>query len=301
MRAPFPYFGSKRRVSAEIWRRLGSVECYVEPFAGSLAALLARPGWSRDVSWRETVNDLDGLLTNAWRSIKLRPEQVAQACNWPINDLDLHARHRWLGERAEGVEQLLADPEWCDPKAAGWWLWGAGIWVSTQWGRGEWACHPQIPGWCQGRGVHSARIREDLMGVMERLSERLRCVRIVCRDWERVLRPTVLNAGRTGTTGVLLDPPYDRSTGRHPRLYRREFHDTSAVRAWALERSDQSRLRIALCGLEGEHDELIEHGWTLHRWRSSKGSSSTHDEAIWFSPSCASARQRSLWAVGEVA
>lgn len=41
--APFPYFGGKRQVAAEVWARFGEVTNYVEPFAGSLAVLLARP------------------------------------------------------------------------------------------------------------------------------------------------------------------------------------------------------------------------------------------------------------------
>ena len=34
--APFPWFGGKRKVAPEVWRRLGDVALYVEPFAGSL-------------------------------------------------------------------------------------------------------------------------------------------------------------------------------------------------------------------------------------------------------------------------
>jgi len=41
----------------------------VEPFAGSAAVLLARPPYrGRRV---ETLNDADGWLVNAWRSIQL--------------------------------------------------------------------------------------------------------------------------------------------------------------------------------------------------------------------------------------
>lgn len=66
--APFPYFGGKSRAAPLIWERLGNTPNYVEPFAGSLAVLLARP----HAPGTETVNDLDGLLSNAWRAN--RPE-----------------------------------------------------------------------------------------------------------------------------------------------------------------------------------------------------------------------------------
>ena len=42
--APFPYFGGKSRVSALVWDIFGDVPNYVEPFAGSAAVLLGRPG-----------------------------------------------------------------------------------------------------------------------------------------------------------------------------------------------------------------------------------------------------------------
>jgi len=55
LRAPFPWFGGKSRAAARVWAALGDVPNYVEPFAGSLAVLLARPHEPRV----ETVNDLD--------------------------------------------------------------------------------------------------------------------------------------------------------------------------------------------------------------------------------------------------
>ncbi|KKM69533.1 hypothetical protein LCGC14_1449830, partial [marine sediment metagenome] len=43
LKAPFPWFGGKRRVADKVWERFGDVPNYVEPFAGSLAVLLERP------------------------------------------------------------------------------------------------------------------------------------------------------------------------------------------------------------------------------------------------------------------
>lgn len=44
LRAPFPWYGGKRRVADDVWQYLGT-DCgrYVEPFAGSLGVLLGRP------------------------------------------------------------------------------------------------------------------------------------------------------------------------------------------------------------------------------------------------------------------
>ena len=61
MQAPFPYFGGKRTIAAEVWARFGDVRNYVEPFFGSGAVLLNRP---QPFAGPETVNDKDGLVAN---------------------------------------------------------------------------------------------------------------------------------------------------------------------------------------------------------------------------------------------
>ena len=58
MKAPFPYFGGKARVSALVWQHLGEVDVYVEPFYGSGAVHLSCPYGARP---KEVVNDIDGL------------------------------------------------------------------------------------------------------------------------------------------------------------------------------------------------------------------------------------------------
>jgi DNA adenine methylase len=38
--APFPYFGGKSGACETVWKAFGTVDNYVEPFAGSAAMLL---------------------------------------------------------------------------------------------------------------------------------------------------------------------------------------------------------------------------------------------------------------------
>ena len=71
MKAPFTWFGGKRRVADVVWDALCDVDNYVEPFAGSLAVLLERPTWHRGQA--ETVNDLDRFLANFWRALAASP------------------------------------------------------------------------------------------------------------------------------------------------------------------------------------------------------------------------------------
>ena len=137
MKAPFPWFGGKRRVAGHVWAALGDVDNYIEPFAGSLAVLLERPV---DHLMRcETVNDADSYIANFWRALQRAPEDVARECDWPVNETDLLARHLWLvNEGRTRIAGLEADPEAFDAKVAGWWVWGIASWIGS--------------GWCSGRG-----------------------------------------------------------------------------------------------------------------------------------------------------
>lgn len=140
LKAPFPWFGGKRRVADIVWERFGNVPNYVEPFFGSGAVMLARPpGWPPR---NETVNDIDCMVANFWRSIEEDPEEVAYWADWPVNEADLHARHRWLHEQMVGgfIDKMHADVAHWDPQIAGWWVWGISAWIGDGWCRP----HPSI-------------------------------------------------------------------------------------------------------------------------------------------------------------
>jgi hypothetical protein len=313
LKAPFPWFGGKSRVADVVWRAFGDVPNYVEPFAGSLAVLLARPGGPAKV---ETVNDLDCYLANFWRALAHDPEGVAAACDWPVNEADLSARHQWLVDQAGFRERMKTEPDFYDVKIAGWWVWGLCAWIGSGWcsekkfrdgdaglgvnrklphlgdaGRGVNRKLPHLGD--AGRGVnrklpHLGDGGADLFGYLSSLSDRLRRVRVACGDWRRVLGDSV--TWRHGTTAILLDPPYtdgaiDYSTGS--RI-------SADVSSWAREHGDDKRLRIALCGYEGEHDLP---GWTCHAWKAAGGmggqrrkdgtvNQNSHRERVWFSPHC---------------
>jgi len=141
-KTPWPWFGGKSDAAPAVWAALGDVDHYVEPFAGSLAVLLRRPHECNRTYHSETVNDLDGLLVNAWRSMQHSPDAMAEAASWPVSEADMHARHlaivKWKADR--NLELLMADPAWHDPVMAGWWAWGQSCWIGSGWcdGTGGW-------------------------------------------------------------------------------------------------------------------------------------------------------------------
>ncbi len=141
-KCPFPWFGGKQHAAPRIWEALGDCAHFVEPFMGSLAVLLRRPHKVNRPYYSETVNDIDGLLVNAWRAIQLRPDETAEHASWPVAEADLHARHLWLmrWKADRELEHLMGDPGWCDTQAAGYWLWGQSSWIGSGWcfGDGPW-------------------------------------------------------------------------------------------------------------------------------------------------------------------
>ena len=303
LEAPFPWFGGKRKVAAEVWGRFGDVRNYVEPFFGSGAVLLGRPEpWSGN----ETINDLDGFVANFWRAMKCEPESVAEWANNPVNENDLHARHSWLVAARDGLQASIeGDPEFFDAKIAGWWVWGICCWIGSGFcsGRGPWIVNEArqlvhlgdgqgvnrqlvhlgngrgvnrklVHLGDNGRGVNRKRVhlgdngQNRLVAWFAAISKRLARVRVCSGDWSRVCGPSV--TFKHGLTGVFLDPPYADTAERDFGLYRKDSlsvaHD---VRKWAAENGDNPAMRIALCGYDGEHD--MPASWDVHTWKCAAG------------------------------
>ena len=306
LEAPFPYFGKKSIIAAEVWQRFGDVPNYVEPFFGSGAVLLRRPEWH--TGHIETVNDKDGLVSNFWRAIQKDPEKTAHYADWPVIENDLHARHIWLVGQKDSLQALLeGDPDYYDAKIAGWWAWGMSCWIGSGFcsRNGPWVVdeNRQLVHLGRGQGVTRKLIHlndggigvnrptTDIYDWFYALAERLKRVRISCGDWTRICGPSP--TFQLGLTGVFLDPPY--SVGeREPNLYSEDAEGVAAeVRQYCLENGENPLLRIALCGYEGEH--AMPDTWQVFHWRTpggygsqgnGKGRANKDRETIWFSPSC---------------
>lgn len=303
LRAPFPWPGGKTSVAADVWARFGDVPNYVEPFFGSGAVLLKRPPPARPGRRIETVNDMDGLLVNFWRAMQADPQTVAHFADWPVSELDLHARHRRLVKsKADLAARLVADESYFDAETAGVWVWGLSCWIGTDFCADRQAKPRRmiprgVDGWCYGAlprltghggGVN---VLNNPPGVFASLSERLRRVRIVCGDWRRVLTPAVTRYN--GETAIFLDPPYG---GVRDTVYSHDARGIAAdVSEWAQEHGRV--YRIAVCGLADEHANLTAYGWQEMTWRANGGyanqnraaKSGGRTETIWFSPRCLNA------------
>ena len=315
MKSPYPWFGGKSKIMGDVWSRLGDTPNFVDPFLGSNAPLLSRPGWDcLKAGWAdgrnriETVNDKDKFVANFWRALNDDPERVAHFADWPVNEADLHARHRWLVENQSFVERMSSDPHYYDPQVAGWWVWGLCQWIGPNWcktlkkqrpnlgnaGVGVHRASQQMPNLCHsGMGVHRASF-DSIYEYFQILSARLRRVRVCCGDWLRVLGPTPTE--HSGLTAIILDPPYSAEAERHNDIYPEEDLEVAhPVREWAIANGDNPKLRIALFGYEAEHAHLMPGDWEMLAWKTRGGLASRSNgqgvknklkERVWFSPHC---------------
>jgi DNA adenine methylase len=313
--SPFPYFGGKRTVAADVWMRLGSPSQYIEPFCGSASVLLACP----KPAALEVICDGSGFIANFWRAVKHQPDVVAQWADYPVSHIDLGARHVWLMAQRERLGSELHDPDWPgDAKVAGWWLWGQCCWIGSGWcdwfgkiphasdaGMGVQAIG-QIPhAGNAGMGVqaigkiphagNAGRGGSDVLltscgrtawAWLHRLANRLERVRVVHGDWSRCLN----NHFGGDDTAVFLDPPYRA----YEALYGNAGAVADAVETWARE---NQHLRVALCGHRGDY-ELD--GWDAVEWSRGRltysGGQTTDSECVWYSPACLNLTQERLFA-----
>lgn len=77
--SPIKWVGGKSRLRKRIVTLLPPHTCYVEPFAGAAWVLFAKPPSSVEV-----LNDLDQELTNFFRVVKQKPEELIAAFEWEL-------------------------------------------------------------------------------------------------------------------------------------------------------------------------------------------------------------------------
>lgn len=295
LKAPFPYPGGKSQIAAKVWELLGNPDHYLEPFAGSLAVLLARPHYRPGVRLHETVNDYSARIAHLWRAIKLRPAEVAEACVWPAHEIDYHARHAAILRDLPALKtRLLEDPDWCDPRIAGWEVWGLSLQIGQDWMKGT-----KLGGRWNAQGGLALG---DAALCVAQVSSRLANTRTLYGDWRRCVASESSLMGlakivNPPTVGVFLDPPYTpaQNRGGATIYHDNEAHIASDVRAWCAEWGTRGWLRIVLAGHAHEHDDLLSLDWRRVDWTAGgangggwarTGSGIDRQEALWASPAC---------------
>lgn len=264
MKPPFTYFGGKTAIAERIAALLPPHEHYVEPFAGSLAVLLAkRP------SPMETVNDLDGNLMTFWRVLRDRPGDLERACSLTPHSRAEHEAAFGLDgddlERARKVWVLLSQGRGghLPPKRSGW-------------------RHYQDP-----RGSHSTSMPDYLgtyVGRIAAAAERLKGVSLECRPAAELIE----RYGRHADCLIYADPPYLASLRslNHGRCrgpdYAHELRTDDEHRELAAS-LNAARATVVLSGYESPLYAGLFEGWHRAEVAASagNGTDSARTEVLW--------------------
>lgn len=179
VKPPFAYYGGKTTLAPKIASLLPPHEHYVEPFAGSLAVLLAKKP-----SRAETVNDLDGDLMTFWRVLRDRPDELERACA-----LTPHSRAELALAKDLDVEDGLERAR--------------RVFVRLTQSR---ANSMKQTGWRYGRTINKVMATHtvDLVRHVAPAAWRLRNVSLENRDALDVMR----DYGAEPTVCLYVDPPY---------------------------------------------------------------------------------------------
>ena len=229
VKPPFAYYGGKTTLAPTIASLLPAHEHYVEPFAGSLAVLLAKKP-----SRAETVNDLDGDLVTFWRVLRDRPEELERACA-----MTPHAR----------VELAIAADLDVDDDLER----ARRVFVRLTQSR---ANSMKQTGWRYGKTINKvmATHTEALVRHVAPAATRLRNVSLESRDALDVIR----DYGSEPTVCLYVDPPYLGST--RASNYRVEMLDDDAHRTFA-DALNGCKASVVLSGYDSPLYEELFDGW----------------------------------------
>lgn len=258
LRPPFAYYGGKIRLARRIVALLPDHRVYVEPFAGSLAVLLAKPP-----AIHEVVNDRDGHLVNFWRQLREAPDELARRC-WATP----YARAEYDAALACDLAAVEDDLE----RARLWW-----IRVTQSHSRGT-----ATSGWSTGRTRSASRATETRRGAerIPAVARRLRRVTIECRDALETIA-----AYDDPETVIYADPPYPDQV-RNSTGYACEMGSTEAHRRLA-EQLHACTGTVLISSYPCPLYEELYGDWARVQWATSRSTggraraSTTAVETVW--------------------
>jgi DNA adenine methylase len=231
---PFAYYGGKTTLAGRIAALLPEHRHYVEPFAGSLAVLLAKPP-----AIHETVNDLDQRIMTFWRVLRDRTDDLVRVCY-----LTPHAR----AEHQAAYEQTDDELETARR-----------VWVLLSQGRGH---VMTATGWRHynepGSPMSMPRQIDRYVQRMGPVVERIRRVSLECRDALDVIE----RYGRHAGVCIYADPPYLGST-RSSTGYGVEMPSEADHERLAGVLQD-CRAAVVLSGYHSPLYDALYAGWHVH-------------------------------------
>lgn len=263
LKPPIVYLGSKTAIAPKIVELLPKHRHYVEPFAGSLAVLLAKPP-----SQAETVNDLDGDLMCFWRVLRDQPEALERACL-----LTPHSRTEYYASIGDLAD--LPDLERARR-----------VWVRIAQGSSRTLKH----GGMWARYVTYRNNDKPLAAQLRSLAAHIHPAAERLADVSLDSRPAlamVTKYGRAKENLLYLDPPYVETT-RAPGRYR---HEMASVEEHTelLEAALACKSAVAISGYPSDLYDTALAGWHRYEIASRSGGRGTPlrpaTEVLWINRS----------------
>ena len=204
-------------------------QTYIEPFAGMLGILLARPK-----AHCEIVNDLDGRVVNWWRAVRDEPEELAR----------LVALTPYSRDEFNAAWNRLKDcPDATGVRAALDFTIAVSQNVTSSPARGQWVAR-------HSKDVNFYTLRSRISALGERVSE----VQLENRPAEKVLA----RSAREQKAVIYCDPPYRNAADPSDTYKEFEYDRTAITDALLAQRGS-----VAISGYGDEWDHL---GWRRHEW-----------------------------------
>lgn len=237
MKSPVSYFGSKLSIAGQITALLPPHEHYVEPFAGSLAVLLAKAP-----SRIETVNDLNGDLMTFWRVLRDRPADLERVCALtPHSRAELAAAYEPADDELEAARR---------------------VWVVLTQGRGG-HLGRRGGGWRhyadpRGSSQSFPDYLDAYLGRLAPAAHRLRGVTLECRPALEI----IARYGQHPGVLVYADPPYLRGvrTWTNQAGYVHEMHAEADHRELAAA-LHEAQAAVVLSGYDSPLYSELYDGW----------------------------------------
>lgn len=239
MSAIIKYHGGKAYLARRIIDLFPPHDHYVEPFAGGLSVLLAKPRRGAEV-----VNDLDGLVSNFWQVLRDRFDEFKRLCDaTPVSEYD----YALAASTIEG--HRIGAAKDCDRLA---WAFFVTARQSLA-GRGD-TFHPLSTSRLRRGMNEQASAWLSAVDGLAAVHERLRSVVVLNRPAVRVVKQY-----DTPDALIYCDPPYHPETRAAADVYRCEMND--AGHRELLDALTASRAKIALSGYRCPlYDERLA-GW----------------------------------------
>jgi DNA adenine methylase len=237
LKPPIVYFGSKQTIADQIVAFFPEHDHYVEPFAGSLAVLLAKKP-----SKMETVNDLDEVLVTFWRVLRDRPEDLARACALTPHSRVEYSTIREAGPAGDELEIARR------------------VWVLLTQGRAGTLRKPT--GWRhfvvpRGSSIGMPSYLDGYLARMLPAAERLRQASLEALP----ALDLIAKYGADPETLLYVDPPYAAST-RAPGQYKHELETDDEHRELA-EALTSCKAAVVLSGYPSElYDQELYPDWS---------------------------------------